>query len=518
MLNFADEMLRLPKTLHHLIYKTLSVRLSLIVVLSMTAVLLASLAVMMLYSRKALKEEALQKASQTLTGTVQQVDNILLSAEQTAGNFYFHLLPRMDSREDMLRLSRQVVESNPFVAGCALAFKPGLYEEGENFIAYYRRTSDSTSVRSDSFTDSPYTAQAWYNVPMESGRPGWMKPLSRHYDASGTQDSVWRDESVAMITFCLPLCKAVGSKPVGVMGVDVSLQLLSQIVLAGKPSENSYCALLDENGSFIVHPDTGKLFHQSVFTQSWHGADPSVAAAAKEMISGHTGYRPFRMNGADYYVFYTPFERAHLKVRTADSERWSMGIIYPKDDIFGGYNSLLYYVLAIAILGLLVLFLLSRLIIHRQLQPLIMLSHSAQHIADGHYDEQIPDSHQEDEIGRLQDNFQHMQQSLAAHIDELEHLKATLKERGEGLQAAYERAQKADRMKMTFLHNMTNQMIGPAEAIDQDVDVLMHCSDAVSASVGLAGDIQQNGKTIAELLDNLIKISDEEKIKEGGDD
>ena len=52
-------MFNIPK----IINKTLSVRLSLMVVLAMTLLLMSSLVFMLHYSRKAVKEEALQKAN-----------------------------------------------------------------------------------------------------------------------------------------------------------------------------------------------------------------------------------------------------------------------------------------------------------------------------------------------------------------------------------------------------------------------------------------------------------------------
>ena len=53
-------MFNIPK----IINKTLSVRLSLMVVLAMTLLLMSSLVFMLHYSRKAVKEEALQKAKE----------------------------------------------------------------------------------------------------------------------------------------------------------------------------------------------------------------------------------------------------------------------------------------------------------------------------------------------------------------------------------------------------------------------------------------------------------------------
>lgn len=501
-------MIRLPK----IITQTLSVRISLMVVSAMAVLLMVSLAVMLHYARKAVKEEALQKAAQTLDGTVQNIDNILLSVEQTSGIFYFSLLPYINQPDKMYTYSRKLVEANPLVVGCAIAFKPGYYKDGELFMAYYHRTSvkgkltdDSPIVKSKTFGNTPYTEQDWFTKPMATGKPGWMNPLG---DNSQTTTSPAFNNSDPIITFSLPIPGADG-QPVGVLGVDVSLSLLSSIIVEAKPSANSYSTLLDSIGSYIVHPDGDKLIRQTVFALLGHSTDPSVKEAAEAMISGQTGYKPFRMNGTDYLVFYKPFSRASVPGRSLEKLGWSAGIIYPKDDIFGDYNALSYYVLAIAVAGLLLLFMLCRIIAHRQLMPLIMLTKSAQRIAKGDYNAPIPDSKQEDEIGRLQDNFQKMQQSLSAYIGELEQLTATLEARNKDLRTAYNEAQKADRMKTAFLHNMTNQMVVPAETIDQDVKVL--CNDPNTASCSqLADKIQHNGNTITDLLNNLIKMSDEE--------
>lgn len=498
-------MFRLPK----IINKTLSVRLSLIVVSAMAILLMATLTVMLYYSKKALKEEALEKVSQTLEGTVQSIDNILLSVEQTTGNIYFNLMPHLDQPDMMYTYCRQIVESNKYVAGCAIAFRENFYQEHDLFMPYFRRENiggRDTIIQVETFANGPYTEQVWYTRPMESARPEWLNPLTGLGNDTG---------EAPIFTFSLPLYGADG-KTAGVVGVDVKLSQLSQIVSATKPSANSYCLLLDSDGTFIVRPSGNKSFLQTAF--SLYGDDADVGEAVKAMVSGETGYKPFRLNGIDYYVFFKPFKRAAVPGRSMEKLEWSVGIIYPEDDIFGDYNSLSTYVLAVAVVGLLLLFFCCRVMINRQLKPLLMLTASAQRIAKGKYNELIPDSRQADEVGRLQDNFQKMQQSLSAYIGELEQLKTTLQQHGEDLNAAYNQAQKADRMKTAFLHNMTNQMIGPAEAIEKDVNALCNDNTGNQNINQLSDDIQQNGSTIAELLDNLINISADEKRKEVADD
>ena len=498
-------MFRLPK----IINKTLSVRLSLIVVSAMAILLMATLTVMLYYSKKALKEEALEKVSQTLEGTVQSIDNILLSVEQSTGNIYFNLMPHLDQPDMMFTYSRQIVEANKYVSGCAIAFRENFYQGRDLFMPYFRRENiggRDTVIQVETFANGPYTEQVWYTRPMESARPEWLNPLTGLGNDTG---------EAPIFTFSLPLYGADG-KTAGVVGVDVKLSQLSQIVSATKPSANSYCLLLDSDGTFIVRPSGNKSFLQTAF--SLYGDDADVGEAVKAMVSGETGYKPFRLNGIDYYVFFKPFKRAAVPGRSMEKLEWSVGIIYPEDDIFGDYNSLSTYVLAIAVVGLLLLFLCCRVMINRQLKPLLMLTASAQRIAKGKYNELIPDSRQADEVGRLQDNFQKMQQSLSAYIGELEQLKTTLQQHGEDLNAAYNQAQKADRMKTAFLHNMTNQMLGPAEAIEKDVNALCNDNTGNQNISQLSDDIQQKGNTIAELLDNLINISADEKRKEVADD
>lgn len=440
----------------------LSIRISLIVVLSTTILLIASLIVMFYYARKGIKEEATQTAAQTLDGIVQNIDNILLSVEQTAGNFYWNMLTHLNEPERMFTICSQVVQSNPNIAGCAIAFEPYYYKSrGKYFMAYvYRAASDSVSttdspfIQAETFGNRPYNEQIWYTKAMELGQPYWTDPLK----GENTEDDK------AIITFSLPIYNIKGDK-IGIMGVDVSLSLLSQIILATKPSPNSYCTMLGRNGSYIVHPDNDKLLHHTVFTQLKPEDDPSEKEVAEAMVAGKTGYRPLRQDGTDYYVFYKPFRPNAVPGRAANSIEWSVGIIYPEEDIFGEYNRLLYYILALSIIALLLLTFLCWTYTHRQLLPLRTLTLSAQRIADGHYDEPIPDNRHEDEIGRLQDAFRHMQQSLSLHINELKYLTTTLQERGEKLHTAYDKAQEADRMKTKFLHNMTNQMLDPANNI-----------------------------------------------------
>ena len=67
--------------------------------------------------------------------------------------------------------------------------------------------------------------------------------------------------------------------------------------------------------------------HQTVFTQTERGADPTVLEAAKALLSGETGYKPFHMNNEDWMVFYKPFTRSDVAGRSVQNLDWSIGVV-----------------------------------------------------------------------------------------------------------------------------------------------------------------------------------------------
>lgn len=484
---------------------TLSVRLSLMVALPTALILTAALLVMLHFSRKSIKQETLQKAEQTLEATVQSIDNILLSVEQASGNTYWNMVEQLDKPERMQVFCRKLVETNPYITGCAIAMEPYYYKNrSKYFMAYTHQTktgmasTNSPIIQAETFGNRPYTEQEWYTQPMKSGHPCWIGPL-KNTDTEGG----------AIISFCLPIYNRDGAR-VGVLGVDIALQQLSQIVLAVKPSPNSYCTLLGSDGSYIVHPDSTKLMHETVYSYYKESDNQSIKEAAAAMVTGQTGYKEFQQNGKDWFVFYKPFNRSVLPGRSMEKLNWSAGIAYPEDDIFGQYNRMLYVVVAISLTGLFMLLVLCQWFTHRRLLPLRMLTKSAQRIAEGDYNDPIPDSRQEDEIGQLQEQFQQMQQSLATHVNELNRLRASLQIQGEELRTAYERAQEADKLKTAFLHHMTNQMIAPSQTILTSVDTLCQQWSNMSKeeAAKVVDSIQKDSQTITDLLGGMLERSE----------
>lgn len=476
-------------------------------VLAIAVLLSAALFIMLHFARKIVKEEALLKAEKTLEGTVQQIDNILLSVEQSAGNIYWDLLLHLGESERMETYCRKVVETNPHIVGCAISFEPFYYKGyGKYFQIYVHRVdsvglkvSDSPIIQASTFGNLPYPLQSWYYNCVKQRHPIWINPM---VDASADDD--------AIVTFSLPIYEK--EKIVGVMGVDVSLTRLTRIVEEGKPSPNSYAAVVEREGAYIVHPDTSRLYHETIGMVAQRETEPSLRATAREMLAGKSGYKAVHLNGKSNYVFYKPFRRAIVPGRANDELGWSIALVYPEDDILGIYNRLLYFVLVIALVGIGLLYFTVRCIVHRQLLPLRVLERSAHRIAEGHYDEVVPDAKHGDEVGLLQNHFQEMQRALVVNIDELKQLSKSLREKGMVLGEAYDEAKEADKVKTAFLHYMTDKMTYPVDAISTSVEKLCERGRGLDKQTTekAAAEIQKQGTEITRLLDELLNISQQE--------
>jgi methyl-accepting chemotaxis protein/sigma-B regulation protein RsbU (phosphoserine phosphatase) len=491
-----------------------SLKLNLTVVSETLLLLVVSLAVMMYFSLHAIKQEAMQDAEQTLAGTVQNIDNLLLSIEQTSDNVYHEMLDHLNQPERMENYCRKIVESNPYVIGCAIVFKPYFYKDRELFMAYVHR-QESMLVSSESFGPKPYTEQAWFTEPMKTGRACWTDPF---------KDENMEGESLT--TFCLPIYVPAAKKGgkeakacVGVLAVDLSISLLSQVILSSKSSSESYSVLLGSNGIFMVHPDTKKLKRQSVFTLIEDG-NPTIKEAAEEMMAGQTGHKAVEINGKDYYVFYQPFSRGKLSDQSIDQLNWSVGEVFSADDMLGAYYQLIYAVVAIAIMSLIIFFVLCRRFVRKELQPLRLLIHSANRITKGDYSEPVPATDREDEIGQLQYRFRRMQQSLAAHVKELEQLKTSLQDRSMILQKTSGQTLKNDKVKSAFLHYVSDQMIIPGDLIDKSITKL--CNNYPNMSEKEMeeemGIIKKQSNTILQLLGQIIQTIQIESGKEDSDE
>lgn len=482
------------------IRQSLTARLSFWVIVCVVVLFVAALGILFHYSRLAVKEEAMEKAAQTLENTLLRVESTLHDAEVAANNMKWLVEQHIDTPDSMFSFSRKILENNPNLYGCSIAFEPYFYQEkGRYFSAYSYNGGDSIETEQEGNDLYEYYCMDWYLIPKLLNKPYWVEPF-REFDTGGIQV-----EDV-ITSFCQPIYDKQG-RSIGILSVDLSLNWFSKTILEAQPFPNSYSILLGKGGTYLVHPDTTKLFYETIFTPTLERPDTALTALGQAMIAGESGYKVLPLNGEERYVFYRPFTHTD----------WSVAIVCSERDIFEPYNSLQRYLTAITVTGLVLLLFFCMSIIRRSLRPLKLLARSAQRIADGHFEEPIPDSSNSDEIGHLQHSFSKMQKSLVDYIGHIKQSTDTLTERNHELLRANELAKEADRVKSAFVTNMTDQMSEPVHSIASESDLLrseyQHLSGEEMKSH--VDNMLVNTEKITYLLNQLLDASEKTEVSAG---
>ena len=413
------------------IQRSLAARLSIWVVGCVVFIFITAQGILFYYSRQAVREEAMERATQTLESTLLHVGNTLHDAEVAADNMRWLVEQHLETPDSMFTFSRKILENNPNLYGCSIAFEPYYYEEkGQYFSAYSYNGGDSIQTEQEGSDEYEYYYMDWYLIPKLLNKPYWVEPF-HDPDVGG----IYVEEYTT--SFCQPIRDKEG-KMVGVLSVDLALPWFSKTVLSAKPFPNSYSMLLGKGGTFLVHPDTTKQFYESIFTPTLEQPDSVRTALGRSMIAGESGYKVLHNGDEDEYVFYKPLSHTD----------WSVAIVCPENDIFEPYYRLQKNLITITVVGLLLLLFFSVFIIRYNLRPLKRLGASAEKMSEGDFHVSVPDSKRRDEIGQLQRSFSKMQRSLSEYINKIHHSTETLTERNEELLRASELAKEDDRIKL----------------------------------------------------------------------
>ena len=233
------------------ILSSLSARLSLWIVTIATILFVAVLWIMLWFAHRALEEEATQKALATLESASLTIDNELSKIETAVRNMRWAIEQHIDYPEAMMGLSRQMLETNPSIEGCNIAFRPDYYPSKGHYFMVYNQRLDHNIVGSDNYSNTKYDEQSWFANALKTGTAEWSDPseVSQYINRAITSYNV---------PFYHPTDKE-HKLPVGVISVDIALDRLSLTIQSTRPFPNTYCSVMNRQGSFIIHPDTTML-------------------------------------------------------------------------------------------------------------------------------------------------------------------------------------------------------------------------------------------------------------------
>ena len=472
-------------------------KLSIGILLLAIPIFVVSLGILFTQSRHMIRLEAVGRANSVLNSTMQRISRNLLTIE-TATNAYSWLIERSLQPDSLLAYSRRVVQLNPHIDGCSISAEPDVFPQyGKYFSVYTVRETDTITTVIEEKYD--YFSKIWYKTPRDLNKPCWVA----YFDES---DSLELTIDGMVASYGRPLYNA-DNRFVGIVSTDLSLLHLSKLMSVEKPYPNSYFMMIDDQGRYFVHPDSTKLFTQTIFS----GADPrrqtDLIALGHEMTAGNQGRMNAVIDGVSCLVCYKP----------VPGTSWSLAIVCPDRDVLASYHRLTYIVIPLLIIGLFVIVKLCSRAVGQTIHPLNELLDKTQSIAAGNMEVYIPHTQREDVIGNLQNSFATMLQSLNFHIGIVRYSSYQTKLRNEELEHATKLVQEADRQKTAFIQNVTHQIRTPLNIIMGFAQILGKESEdqLIEEEVkSLTSTMTHNSRLLSRIVLMLFDSSDSGTTKE----
>ena len=466
------------------IHNSLSNKLILRILLMAAPIFLMALGFIFIQSRRFIRQEAQEHAFSVLNTTVQRVRNYMTTIE-TATESNTWLVKENFHPDSLLSITRRIVMLNSHVNSCSITAAPDVLPQyGRYFSAYSVRQGDTIITAREAEYD--YFSKPWYKIPADSGKACWVDT----YDDYG-EGTISTSEKIA--SYCKPVKK--DGQLLGVIATDLSLrELATSIKSADISYPNAYLVLLGNDGRYFIHPDSTKQFNRTIFTDINPNSHTDIIALGHEMTSGKQGMMHVTLYG----------KLCHVCYRQVPGTHWSMAFICPDSDILQSYHLLAYIIAAIIFIGLLGILLLCRSNVRHAMRPIIRLVDMSQQIAAGNYDDPIPQTRRNDVIGRLQNSFATMLQSLNFHMGGIRHTAEATRKRNEELTQATRLAEEAVKQKNTFIQNVTHQIRTPLNIILGFSQILRDSVVRRSAE-GRQGDDSLSNSEEVENIKSIVK-------------
>ena len=427
------------------IRQSLSMKLSLGILLMAVPIFMVSLSILYVQSRNYVKNEATDHANSVLNTTMQRICRFMNTVETATDVNEWEIIENFQP-DSLLAYSRYIVELNGNIDGCSISAEPNMFPKyGRYFSAYTVREKDTiTTVVEQEYE---YFQKIWYKTPRVLDEPCWVV----YYDDVDSLDVVL-DGMIA--SYGKPLYNAE-KKFVGIISTDLSLLHLSKVISEEQPYKDSYFMMTGEEGRYYIHPDTTQLFTHTIFSDADPSKNPDIFALGHEMTTGHQGNMSVVLNGERCLVSYQP----------VPGTNWSLALVCPERSVLRSYNRLGFIIGPLTIIGLFLILLFSFTTVAQAIRPINKLAKKIQLIAEGHFDEQIKKTHYTDALGRLQNSFHAMQESMNRHMNDIQKMNDEAARRNKELVHISKLAEEANKQKSLFIQNVSHQVRTPLNII-----------------------------------------------------
>ena len=332
-------------------YKRLTVKRStwtgLLLVFVAALTLEATSLIQVFSSQKALAEEASKRANIQLESSRNQIMDVIDQAEAAVRNGIWITQWCLDYQDSLPRVCWRMVNDNPVLVGSSVSLVPGYSPRHPLYAPYVFRDGDSLVSRSLATQEYDYPSQEWFVKPIENDCAYWSEP---YIDFGGGE--------VLMTTYSVPVKDQQGTTGAVLTG-DISLGWLSSTIGDLPIYPHATNLMISREGRVMVSPSKGVAMNKTVQELAEEiKNNTDYKELNRAMLAGETGSIKMLYRGIKSQAYYAPIDRLG----------WSMCIVIPEDDIFGGIRRINLLVKLLQLLGLAMLIMILRSLVKSQIK------------------------------------------------------------------------------------------------------------------------------------------------------
>ena len=324
-----------------------SARTAILLVVVAAATLEATSLFQGIFARKTIQDELSMRAESRLNLIRSEIMDVINQAEAAVRNKVWIAQWSLSHPDSLASVGRLLVRDNPVIVGSTIALVPGYDPRHPLLSPYTFRSGDGLVTRSLATETYDYPSKEWFVKPLERKEGYWSEP---YVDIGGGE--------MLMTTYSVPIFDDEGREAAVLTG-DISLDWLTDLVGNLKLYPHSRNVMLSRDGLFMFSPREDVVMAKTVDEVVGQLKDSlSFKALNREMLEGRSGKMTVRISGRKNHAYYAPVERTG----------WSMCVIIPDSDIFGGMRKIDLLTQLFQLLGLVMLIIILRYSVRSELK------------------------------------------------------------------------------------------------------------------------------------------------------
>ncbi len=371
-------------------------------------------------------------------------------------------------REVLYKICRDALEKNPMVTSFWITYERNLLDgedaryvntkfgnsSGRFFVAVFKekgRIMDGMLPESD-------TELEYYQKPKKTLKESVTEPYDYQYTPGGTHYFI--------TSLSVPVVR--GGKFNGVVGVDIELNEIQDLVGRVQEFESGYAIMTSNIGTRVAHKNK-KLIGKKI------GDD--VPDQQQSLLAAIAAGKTFTMEKKSLATGKISFLAYQPVIIGNTGTPWSIGLVVPLDEVLSEVNSLRTKSIVLALVALIVLGGVTYFSIKKVTRPIEILTTGADDIAGGDLGMKSIDRQtylkmleREDEIGKLANAFKRLNDNISSMSDEIQNII------GEVNRGKLDRRANAGKFLgaygeiMAGINKMLNAVIGPLNIAAEYID------------------------------------------------